>query len=86
VSLRPAWSTQQVPGQLGCYTEKPCLEKQNKTKSQHVNIKVENIAKNVNSKMAFSYFINCSLQGVSPSLAGSDLVADLKSISDNTKV
>jgi hypothetical protein len=32
LSSRPAWSTEWVPGQPGFYTEKPCLEKQNKTK------------------------------------------------------
>jgi hypothetical protein len=32
VSLRPAWSTEGVPGQQGCYTKKPVLK--NKTKQK----------------------------------------------------
>jgi hypothetical protein len=39
LSSRPAWSTKWVPGQPG-YTEKPCLEKQNKqTKKKNSNFK-----------------------------------------------
>ena len=29
VGSRPAWSTEQVPGQSGIHIEEPCLEKQN---------------------------------------------------------
>jgi hypothetical protein len=35
LSSRPAWSTEQVPGQLGLI-EKPCFEKQKKKKKKKV--------------------------------------------------
>lgn len=33
MSSRPTWFTKQVPGQPGCYTEKPNLEKPNENKT-----------------------------------------------------
>ena len=36
VTSRPAWSTEQVPGQPGLHTEKLCLETQNKTKKDDI--------------------------------------------------
>jgi hypothetical protein len=36
VSLRPAWSTEQVPGQPGLHRKKPCLEKQQQQQQQRL--------------------------------------------------